>query len=296
MKKTKQITKRLVGMALALAVLLTMLPVNVQAAAKSQSITLYKGEAIYFTDYGTVSKVSSSNKKVIKAAKDSDNERHANLTAKATGKSTVTVKTSYGTTKLKVTVKKLDFTVKLVNVAGGNVIFSVKNNTAQTFDTVTFTYTLVDEAGDVIVQDTKKLYDCLAKKTAWCSIYVGSSKAELLDAGGCSGKVTAVDHSPNYTYKDVSSKVKATVRDEEETDEQISFKVTTKNTTSQSVSGYNYILYYDAQDQLIDVNTVSLYLTSKATDTSSTRTAYKNLLPDYDHYKIVTQAYYRTSK
>jgi hypothetical protein len=283
-------------MCLALAMLLTLVPANVQAATKTQSITLYKGEEIYFTDYGNVSKVSSSNKKVVKTSIDSGNKHHANLTAKATGTSTVTVKTSYGTTKLKVTVKKLDFTVKLANISGGNVIFTIKNNTAQTFDQIEFTYTLKDEAGDVIVQDTERVYDCLAKKTAYRSVYVGTSKAELLDASACSAKVTAVEHSPNYTYKDVSSKVTATVKDEEETDSQVSFKLTTKNSTSQSVSGYDYILIYDAQDQLIDVDRVSLYLSKKATDTSSTKTIYKNLCPDYDHYEIVTQAYYRKSK
>ena len=287
----KQIGRKLVTLCLAAALFITLLPaLPAQAAAKS--VTLYQGEQIYYTDYGTVSKVSSSNSKVVKAAKDKENNRHANLTAKKPGKSTVTVKTSNGTTTLKVTVKKLDFTVRVLSVASGYVTFSVKNNTSQTFDKISLDYTLKDAQGEVVKQDSVVIHRAIAKKTAYESVYVGSDQAELLDASSCSAGVTAVTHDPGYLYKDVSSKVKATVKDEKVSDNNVTFSVTTKNTTNERVLGYNYILIYDAADTLIGVDKMSLYLDKKATNTSTSGYISKYTYPAYDHYKIVTQAYY----
>lgn len=289
----KQTMKGLVTFCLTLVMIVALLPATVaQAAAKN--VTMYKNEAFYFTDYGTVSKVSSSNSKVVKAAKDKENERHTNLTAKKTGKSTVTIKTSYGTTSLNITVKKLDFSVKVLSVQGSNAIVEIKNKTAQTFDSILLDYTFKGTDGSIIKQDTEKVYRVPAKKTVYTSIYVGSSQAELLDPASCTAKVSSVSHDPSYIYKDVSSKVKATVKDEKDNGSNITFSVTTKNTTSQNVTGYNYILIYDANDTLIGVDKMSIYLEKKATNTSTSGYISKYTYPAYDHYKIVTQAYYTT--
>lgn len=287
----KHVCKKLVAFCAVVALFVTLFP-GISAEAATKSVTLYKGEQIYFTDYGTVSKVSSSNSKVVKAVKDKENNRHTNLTAKKAGKSTVTIKTSYGTTKLQVTVKNLDFTVKKLAIAGGNVILSVKNNTAQIFDKIALSYTFKDAQGQVVKQDVEAVSRVPAKKTVYASIYVGSSQAELLDLASCSAKVTAVSHSPNYIYKDVSSKVKATVKDEKEDEKSVTFSVTTKNTTDQDVSGNNYILIYDADNTIIGVERMSIYLAKKATNTSTNGRISKYTYPAYDHYKIVTQAYY----
>lgn len=288
MKKT---LKKLVCCMLAAALFATLLPA-LPAQAATKSVTLYVGEQIYFTDYGTVSKASSSNSKVVKAAKDKENNRHTNLTAKKAGKATVTIKTSYGTTKLKITVKKLNFTAKVLSVANGYVTFSVKNNTAQTFDKLLVDYTFKDAQGEIVKQDSEVVHRSVAKKTAYESIYVGSSQGELLDPDACTVKVTAVEHDPSYVYKDVSSKVKATVKDEQDNGNNISFSITTKNTTNERVLGYNYILIYDAADALIGVDKMTLYLDKKATNTSTNGYISKYTYPTYDHYKIVTQAYY----
>ena len=287
----KQTMKRLVTFGLAVAMTAVLLPATVVHAA-TKSVTMYKGEAFYYTDYGKVSKASSSNSKVVKVAKDKENERHTNLTAKSTGKATATIKTSYGTTKLNITVKKLDFTAKAVSIAGGYVTLSVKNKTSQTFDKIEVSYTFKDANGEIVKQDTELVSRIPAKKTVYTGIYVGSSQAELLDLASCTAKVTAVAHDPSYLYKDVSSKVKATIKDETDNGNNITFSVTTKNTTSQRVTGYNYIMIYDANGTLIGVDKMSIYLDKKATNTSTSGYISKYSYPDYDHFKIVTQAYY----
>jgi len=286
---TKQMMKRVLAVCLAVA-FAALLPATVAEAA-TKSITMYKGESFYFTDYGKVTKASSSNSKVVKAAKDKENERHTNLTAKKTGKATVTIKSSYGTTKLKITVKKLDLSAKVLSITGGNVILEIKNKTAQTFDTILVDYAFKDIDGDVIKQDTEKIYRVPAKKTVYESIYVGQ-QAELLDLDSCRAKVSAAEHNPGYIYKDASSKVKATVKDETDNGSNVSFSLTTKNNTSQSVTGYNYVMIYDANDTLIGVDKMSIYLDKKATNTSTSGYISKYTYPAYDHFKIVTQAYY----
>ena len=287
----KQAMKRIVTFCLVVAMIAILLPVtDVQAATKS--MTMYKGEVLSYTTYSTVSKVSSSKSSVVKAAKNKEDDIYTDLTAKATGKSTVTIKTKNGTNKLNITVKKLDMTAKVVSVAGGYVTLSIKNNTAQIFDKIEVTYTLKDANGEVVKQDAEIVYDVLAKKTAYDSVYVGSSQAELIDLSSCTAKVTGIVHDPRYIYKDVSSKVKATVKDEKESDTSIEFSVTTKNTTNETVSGRYYVMLYDAADTLIGVDSRSIYLSKKATNTSTSGYISKYSYPEYDHYKIVVQAYY----
>lgn len=287
----KHVWRKLAAICLAAALFVTLLP-GITAEAATKNITLYVGEQIYFTDYRDVAKVSSSNSKVVKAVKDKENKKNTNLTAKKAGKATVTIKTSGGTTKLNITVKKLNFSVKALSVAGGYVLLSVKNNTAQTFDKIALGYTFKDAQGQVVKQDSELVNRVIAKKTVYVSIYVGSSQAGLLDLASCSAKVTQVSHEPSYVYKDVSSKVKASVKDEKDEGNKITFSVTTKNTTNQSVSGYNYIMIYDAGDALIGVEKRSFYLDKKAANTSTSGYISKYTYPTYDHYKIVTQAYY----
>ena len=172
----KQAMKRLVTFCLAVAMIAAFLPATVAKAA-TKSMTMYKGEALSFTTYSTVSKVSSSKSKVVKASKNKEDDIYTDLIAKATGKSTVTIKTKNGTNKLNITVKKLDMTAKVVSVAGGYATLAIKNNTAQTFDKIEVTYTLKDANGEVVKQDAEIVYHVLAKKTSYDSVYVSSSQA-----------------------------------------------------------------------------------------------------------------------
>lgn len=182
--------------------------------------------------------------------------------------------------------------VSIISIAGGYVTFAIKNKTAQTFDKIQFKYTLKDAAGEIVKQDTELVYDVLAKKTAYESVYIGGSQAELLDLSSCAAKVTGIAHDPRCTYKDVSAKVKATVKDEKEEANSVEFSVIVKNTTNQKVNGYYYVLIYDAADQLIGVDKRSIYLSEKATNTSTSGYISKYSYPTYDHYKISVQAYY----
>ena len=70
----KHVWRKLAAICLAAALFVTLLP-GITAEAATKNITLYVGEQIYFTDYRDVAKVSSSNSKVVKAAKDKENKR-----------------------------------------------------------------------------------------------------------------------------------------------------------------------------------------------------------------------------
>lgn len=290
----KQTWKRLAACMLSAVLFVTLFPVMAQAKTTTASITMYKGEELSYTviGNGAVSKVSSSNSKVVKAAKSKQYDYYTDLKAKKTGKATVTIKAANGTTKLNVTVKKLDMSAKLLSNSNGYVTFSVKNNTAQTFDKALVEYTLKNAQGEVVKQDSTVVGRVIAKKTAYDSIYIGRSMGEQIDPASCTMKVTTVSHDPLYTYKDVSSKVKTTMKDEEDDGTNITFNVTLKNTTNQYVLGYNYVFIYDAQDTMIGVQKRSFSMNKKATDTFKSGTISRYAYPDYDHYKVETQAYY----
>ena len=131
-----KLTKRIVSVFLAVAMIVTILPPVTAQAAKTKSVVLYKGEVVEVSDnfYSTVKSVSSSKKAVVAAKKDSKRNYKAILTAKKAGKSTVTLKTKKGTFKYAVTVKNYDFTVSFKNIGNDYLLMSVKNNTKTTFD------------------------------------------------------------------------------------------------------------------------------------------------------------------
>lgn len=290
-QKIRWSMKQMTAFCLAVVMVFTLLPATVAEAA-TKSITMYVGEELSFTTYSKVLKVSSSKSKIVKAVKNKENNIYTDLIAKKTGKSTVTIKTSGGTNKLNLTIKKLDMPVKVISVAGGYVTFEIKNKTAQTFDKVQIAYTLKDAGGEVVKQDTRLVYNVLAKKTAYESVYVGNSQTELLDLASCTAKAAGISHDPRYIYTDVSSKVKATVKDEKEETNSVKFSVTVKNTTNQTVSGCYYVMVYDVNDVLIGVDKRSVNLSKKATNTSTSGYISKYSYPAYDHYQIAVHAYY----
>ena len=118
----------------------------------------------------------------------------------------------------------------------------------------------------------------------------------MIDLSQSSVKVIAVEHDPGYTYKDVSSKVKVSVKDENKTESNLTFKLTSRNTTSQNVIGHNYVLLYDAVGTLLGVEEGSIYLDKKETKTSSDYYISFYSYPTYDHDEIVTIAYYTAEK
>lgn len=285
MKTYNKMWKRITALCLTLLMAVTILPA-VPAQAATKKMTLYAGESVYFTDYSDVSKVSSSNKKVLAVAKDKDYPTHANMTAKKAGKSNITVKTKKGTSKYTVTVKKADFKIKVSQIAGSQILLSVKNNTGQTFDYANVTYTLKNAAGEVVEKDTKLVDDLVAGKTVYES-FLYTSKEEL-DLTKCSAKVTALSRSLSATYKECASKVKVT--DSADTSTKpgyVTFNLKLQNKSKQNVEGAVYVLLYDADDQLIGVRTYYTYLKAGAVKTDSVSADIQYTYTNYDHYKVV---------
>ncbi len=289
----KKICKRLVTVCLAFAMLVTMItPVTTEAATKTEKLTLYVGEEIYATNFYTVKSASSSKKSVATVAKDKKNDSHANITAKKPGTTTITVKTSRGTMKYAITVKKLDFTVSFKDMGHGNILMIVKNKTKQTFDYVSVTYALRNNLGEVVEKDTVSVSEVVAGRTAYKELSY-NSYTYTVDAAQCSGKVAAADRNVNYTYKNVSSKIKVKVTEKDEGDKiELTLKSTSK-LKKESATIMHYILVYDANNNVIDMMTVYDYLKAGAVTTDS-RNVYKTLYGPYDHYKVITVAYCKT--
>ena len=281
----KKLGKRVLAFCLACVMALTVVtvmePVTAQAATKS--ITLYKGEAIYFTDYSKVKSVSSSKKSVVTVKKDKENNIHANLYAKKTGKATVTVKTGYGTNKLNVTVKPLKFSVGMKDMGNGRILFSIKNNTKQTFDDAIVEYTIKDEAGNVCEKDKIHVYDLVAGKTVYDSCYY-SQNSYTINLSESSARVIAVSHNLNRIYKNQSSNIAVSAKEEGD-----KLVIKTKNKLKKDTgSGRVFILFYDADGKVVDMASSSIYLQAGAVDTTSRSLLYGI---EYDSYKPIPVAY-----
>ena len=92
----KKLGKKLMTLVVALAMIATVIPVVNAEAATTKKVTMYVGEAFYtYVSGQKVKSVSSSDKNVVKASKDSDYKRQVNFTAKKAGKATITVKVKY---------------------------------------------------------------------------------------------------------------------------------------------------------------------------------------------------------
>jgi hypothetical protein len=258
---------------------------------------MYIGEAFEGYLYGsTVKSVTSSNSKIVKATKSSNKTYGYTLTAKKKGTATVTVKYKYGskskTYRLKITVKELDITITSQRI-GSYVLFSIKNNTSQCFDRVYFSYELKDSTGSVLVANDASCGYVAAKSTGYDTEPASSSLA--IDESLSSAKVTAVSRNPEYTYKNATDKQLAvTIKNEVLSGNQLTFNITYKNKTNNYVNGYTYVFLYDANNNIIGmIDSRSIYLSKKQTDTRSfTENISQSSYPTYDHYKIVTSAYY----
>ena len=289
-----KLTKRILSVFLAVAMIVTILPqVATTQAATKKSIVLYKGEKIYYTDYSAVKSVKSSNSKIVKASKDKSNTNHANMVAKKAGKANVNISTRSGKTTIAVTVRSAKFEAKLLSAnAGGNILVSVKNKSKDTFDKVTIKYTIKDLDGGVIAQKSETMSYLLAGKVAYTNIYVGSSNLENIDLSQSSVKVTEYDRTwLGYTYTDVSSKVKATPEITDENESSVSYNIKLKNGYNSYVYGKLYTMIYDANDNLIGVESSSISLDKKEIKTLNYGYFSKRYYPNYDHMKLVVNAY-----
>ena len=297
-----KLIKRMMSVFMAIVmVIVAFAPVTTKAETKSQ--TMYVGEAFEGHIFGTtITKVSSSNKKIVKAAKKKGQKYAYTLEAKKAGKATVTVTykdyRSTKTYKLKITVKKADLTISAQPLDGGYALLKIKNNTKQVFDSVIYKYTFKAADGSIVKEEpTYRTYKVLAGKTAYETIYVG--RDTQIDYSQFSYKIVALDRDPNYTYKNAKAdEVVVKQKDVSEDGNYIKFKFNRKNNLNKSVAGVSYIIYYDAADQIIGLDRYTFSLSKKETTSSPEYSVYISQYshPTYDHYEIVTQAYSYVTK
>ena len=286
-----KLTKRVLSVFLALAMIMTILPpVTAQAATKTEKMTLYKGEIVKNYVYGTLKSVSSSKKAVATVKKDSGN---AVITAKKPGKATISIKTNRGTFKYAVTVKKLDVTATLSDMGNGNMLLTVKNNTKQTFTYVSVDYVIKNDQGETVKTDTKLVDDVVAGKTVYDYVYYDSYHYTV-DETLCSAKVVGDDRSLTAKYKNVTSSIKTTIDEDTSAADTIKLTIKSKNTQKKEAAYVDhYVLIYNSMDQVIGLKTVSFYLKAGKLDTNSTSidTSKYSYYKDYAYHKVVTVAY-----
>ena len=292
----KKLVKKIAALTVFALLIGILTPVTAKAATVKQ--TMYVGEKFEYVIYGTTfTSVSSSNKKVVTAAKVKNKVYACTLNAKKAGSATITIKyKDYAkkshTQKIKVTVKKLNISASVQDLDGGYAMIVLKNNTTQTFDRIEVQYTLKDSSGATVKQDTLRVSYVLNGKKAYDTIYVGRDME--IDYSKSVVKVTASDRDPNYTYKNVSSKnLVVTKQGETDNGNTISFKLKLQNKLNKYVQVVNYLISYDAQGNIIDIGKRTNYMNKKATLTTSEYTISRNTTshPDFDHYEIVTQAF-----
>ncbi len=292
MSKRKGYTKRLCALALALLMVISLIPAMPTQAAKTKTkkVTMYVGEAFYYTNYSKVKKISCSKKSVVSAKKDSKNPSHTDLVAKKAGSAKVTIKTQYGTMKLNVTVKKFSMSVSMKDCGKGTILVSVKNNTKQIFDSATVAYSIADVNGTEVLRDTVRVRSLLPGKVSYTTIsYNQYSVTPCIEHS--IAKVGLPNRNPNYSYSNISSKVKLTETNFKEDTSSLSFTLTMKNNSSKTANGQIFILLYDEFDNVIGMAVPrSVYLTGKSVN-STTVNIYFNLVNGYDHYKILTRTY-----
>ena len=248
-----KLTKRVLSVFLALAMIVTILPpVTAQAATKTEKMTLYKGEIVKNYVYGTLKSVSSSKKAVATVKKDSGN---AVITAKKPGKATISIKTNRGTFKYAVTVKKLDVTATLSDMGNGNMLLTVKNNTKQTFTYVSVDYVIKNDQGETVKTDTKLVDDVVAGKTVYDYVYYDSYHYTV-DETLCSAKVVGDDRSLTAKYKNVTSSIKTTIDEDTSAADTIKLTIKSKNTQKKEAAYVDhYVLIYNSMDQVIGLKT-----------------------------------------
>ena len=292
-----KLTKRILSVFLAVAMIVTILPpVTAQAATKTQNLTLYVGEKYTFYTLGFDSiKGSSNTKKSVAAVSVNKSKKQYTLKAKKAGTTTICIngKDFYdhaASLKYKITVKKPSFTIRTQGLDGGFALISIKNNTKTTFDNLSINYTFKNSAGDVVEQKTEKVSYVIAGKTTYETVYVGRDAD--IDYEQSVVKVTGYDRDPSYTYKTANSEqLTVKVVDQSEDESKISYKLKEKSTLNQYLYGYVYVISYDSEDNIIAVDNWRLYLDKKQTKTSSEFSIYKSSHPTFDHYKIVYQGY-----
>lgn len=284
-----KLTKRVLSVFLAVAMIVTILPpVTAQAATKTEKMTLYKGEVLNVYPLGTIKSVSSSKKSVASVKKDSGK---AIITTKSIGKATVSIKTNRGTYKYVVTVKKLDIKVTLSDMGDGYMLMKIKNNTKQTFTGVDIDYELINDQGAPFKTGTTYVTGVVAGKTVYDKVSYDSFNY-VVDETKCSAKAVADTRSVDAKYKNVASSIKTTINEDTSEADTIKLEFKSKNTQKKDAATVNhYVLIYNSMDQVIGLRTVPFYLQAGKLNSSNFKLDTKYSYKDYAYYKVVTVAY-----
>lgn len=288
--------KRCLCAVFALAMLLCLFP-ETEAEAATDSITIYVGESLQMYMGQPLTKVSSSNSKAVSAKREEPDHIYATITGVKPGTSTVTCKTKKKTSKIKVTVKKLDMPVTAAfKTESDEVMFSIQNKSSKLYEVLEFEYTIVDKDGNVVSEGSKRLTDVFPKTTTYACVYVGEKSIDSIDLSACSAKVTRLFNQSENTYKIVSSKVKVTSKTTTEDSDAVSCDLYLNNTTDKFVYLDYDIYVYDKSNKLIGVvkpANADHYLNAK-----EQKYAYndafisKKFFKKYHHFKIVVNSYY----
>lgn len=286
-----KLTKRILSVFLAVAMIVTILPqVATTQAASAKSIILYKGDKYQFTNYYDIKSVSSSKKAIVTIAKDKKKKYLANVTAKKTGKSTLTIKTKYDKLKYVATVVNYKFDVSFVKVSDDSLIMVVKNNTKTIFDQVDFKYTLCNTTGEPVAREDVSLYSLIPGKVSYKLINTyGKADVSTLDLSQCSAKAIGNSRNPLYKYANLSSKI-ATKVEEEPFDggTQLNIKIT--NNSKSKGQGDVFVLFYDQDNNVLDLKYISVYSFGSGDIKTETVKCY-DYKGSYDHCKIVPAVY-----
>ena len=299
MKRFKNITKQLVTLCLVMAMAITMLPQAAQARTIRKKMTLYVGGDYTYSSQLKASNIKSSNKKIV-TAKKGKYDTSIDFVAKKAGKATVTCKLKGNPTTFDVTVKKPSISISMAATSKGYVLFSFKNKTKQTFDKITYKYTLKDKNGKVLKQNTQGICYLLAKKTTYYTMYITKDMAANIDYKKCTAKVTSASYEAGETYTDISSKVDLFAFDQEETESGFKFSVNIDNLSGKTAIGYYYIMVYDKNKKLIGVmDTYDFYLNAgdskQYKDIEISKSEY-GFYPGAHSYKLVMYAFSTSEK
>lgn len=253
-------------------------PAPVSEAKGAKKVTMIKGESTFINVWGSqIKKVTSSKKSVIKAKKSGPYK--VTIKAKKAGKSTVVIRAKNGKTlTYKFTVKNLKLTCKLSPIAGSRMIAcEVVNKSGVYIGSAKFTYNLYDETGAVVERDKFSISSLVPGKTAYTYFY--AANYDRVVSGGVEKKVE-LQRTVGGVYKDASKKVKVKVNMD-------SKSMTQTNKLNKQVSGYADVVYYNANGDIVGIESKYISLTAKGVYTVS-------LFPpnEYNNYKVFVRASY----
>ena len=293
--------KRLIGLFLMFALLVTMIPVTTTYAA-TPKITLYLGESMCMSVPGIlVGKINSSKKAIVSVKKEKKYQDRITMIPKKEGTTTLTInyKNFYFQTvtlKIKVTVRKANLTVNLIrDVYGLN--YSISNNTNQTFESAKITRVLRDSDGNILQEDVADIYDVIpAGKTIYPFFFYDCDKNDI-DIEKSSLSINYLYHNPKSKYVDTSDSVEWSIQEENGTDQygfkQRELKLQYMNTYDKSVNGVIYVLLYDADNELIRIQ--PFFINDSASKDSKEHSLMmregEEVYKRYDHYEVYVCTY-----